>query len=59
VLLQWLFSSFKELEELLNMRRRRILKIGGLREVHGIDGSELMSYIVKLLIHPIVVHLFI
>jgi hypothetical protein len=31
VLVQHLFDSFKELKELLNLRRRRILKFEGLR----------------------------
>jgi hypothetical protein len=35
--MQQLFDSFKELEELLNLRRRRILIIGGLTEVLRID----------------------
>jgi hypothetical protein len=38
VLVQRLFDSFKELEEHVNLKRRRILIIGGLRGVLGIDG---------------------
>jgi hypothetical protein len=37
VLVQRLFGSFKELEELLNLKPRRILRIGGLRGVLVID----------------------
>jgi hypothetical protein len=36
--MQRLFGSFKELEELLNLRRRWILIIGGLTGVLRIDG---------------------
>jgi hypothetical protein len=38
VLVQRLFGSFKELEELLNLMRRRILIIEGLTGVLEIDG---------------------
>jgi hypothetical protein len=38
VLVQRLFGGFKELEELLNLRRRRILIIGGLTRVLRING---------------------
>jgi hypothetical protein len=37
VLVQRLFVGFKELEELLNLKRRRILIIGGLTGFLGID----------------------
>jgi hypothetical protein len=56
--MQQLFDSFKELEELLNLRRRRILIIGGLTEVLRIDWYKLMAYIVNHLFYPIVVPLF-
>jgi hypothetical protein len=38
VLIQRLFGSFKELEELLNLRCSWILKLGGLTGVLRIDG---------------------
>jgi hypothetical protein len=56
--MQRLFDSFKELEELLNLRCSWILIIGGLTGVFRIDGYNLMAYIVKHLFHPIVVPLF-
>jgi hypothetical protein len=38
VLVQQLFGNFKELKKLLNLRRRRILIIGGLTGILRIDG---------------------
>jgi hypothetical protein len=55
--MQWLFGSFKELEELLNLMCSWILIIGGLTGVLRIDGYKLMAYIAKHLFHPIVVRL--
>jgi hypothetical protein len=58
VLIQRLFGSFKELEELLNLRCSWILIISGLTGVLRINGYKLKAYIVKHLFHPIIVPLF-